>query len=159
MGYSPNFYHLGQIAVALPDAPIVHLRRNPVANCYAIYKTLFRGGYIYTYDLIEMGRFYLGYLELMAHWRRVLPGRFLDVDYEELVTNQEEVTRRMVAWCGLEWEDACLSFEKNKSPSMTASVAQVRQPIYDSSVHQWRNYEKELEPLIRLFQDAGVKVD
>lgn len=155
----PNFYHLGQIAVALPEAPIVHLRRNPVANCYAIYKTLFRGGYAYSYNLVELGRFYLGYLELMAHWRRVLPGRFLDVDYEELVKNQEEMTRRMIAFCGLDWEDACLSFEKNDSPTMTASVSQVRQPIYDSSIDQWRNYEKELAPLIRLFEDAGVKVD
>ncbi|HEY0301615.1 MAG TPA: sulfotransferase [Rhizomicrobium sp.] len=154
-----NFYHIGMIAAALPDAPIVHLRRNPVANCYAIYKTLFRSGYDFSYDLIEMGRYYLSYLELMAHWRKVLPDRFLDVDYEDLVANQEAVSRRMVAWCGLEWEDACLSFEKNASPSLTASAAQVRQPIYDSSLNQWRHYERELAPLIRLFEDAGVKID
>lgn len=154
-----NFYYIGMIATALPNAPIIHLRRNPVATCYAIYKTLFRAGYSYSYNLSDMGRYYLGYLKLMEHWRRVLPGRFLDVDYELLVADQEGVSRQMLEFCGLEWEAACLSFEKNDSPSLTASAAQVRQPIYDSSVGLWRRYEKELAPLIRIFQDAGIAVD
>jgi hypothetical protein len=95
----------------------------------------------------------------MDHWKRFLPNRFLDVDYEELVSNQEDVTRRMIAFCGLDWEDACLSFEKNASPSLTASAAQVRQPIYKSSIALWRRYEQELEPLIRTLRQGGVGVD
>lgn len=154
-----NFYVVGLIAAALPNAPIIHLRRNPVANCYAVYKTLFRSGYNFSYNLEEMGEYYLGYLRLMAHWRKVLPGRFLDVDYEALVANQEEESRRLIAWCGLEWEDAVLSFEKNASPSLTASAAQVRQPIYRTSLEQWRNYEEELQPLIRVLRDGGVEID
>ncbi len=153
-----NFNVVGLIAAALPNAPIVHLRRNPVASCYAFYKTLFRSGYNFSYNLEEMGEYYLGYLKLMAHWRKVLPNRFLDVDYEALVANQEEESRRIIAWCGLEWEDAVLSFEKNASPSLTASAAQVRQPIYGTSVEQWRNYEEELQPLIAVLRDGGVEI-
>jgi hypothetical protein len=106
-----------------------------------------------------MGEYYLGYLRLMAHWRKVLPGRFLDVDYEALVANQDEESRRLIAWCGLDWDDAVLSFEKNASPSLTASAAQVRQPIYRTSLEQWRNYEEELQPLIRVLRDGGVEID
>jgi tetratricopeptide (TPR) repeat protein len=155
----PNFYHVGPIAAALPNARIIHLRRHPVANCYAIYKTLFRAGFLYTYDPAEMARFYLAYLALMEHWRQVLPGRFLDVDYEEIVRDQEGMSRRMIEWCGLEWEDDVLAFEKNKkTPTLTASVSQVRQKIYDSSLEQWRNYEQELMPMIRVFESAGLSV-
>ena len=154
-----NFHFLGMILTALPNAKIVHLRRHPVDSCYAVYKTLFRRGYLFSYDLRELGRYYLAYNDLMRHWREVLPGRFLDVKYEELVANQEDVTRRMVGFCGLEWEDACLSFEKNASPSLTASAAQVRQPIYKTSVALWRRYEEELQPLIRVLRDGGVDVD
>ena len=154
-----NFYVVGLIAAALPNAPIVHLRRNPVANCYAVYKTLFRSGYNFSYNLEEMGEYYLGYLRLMAHWRKVLPGRFLDVDYEALVADQAAESRRLIAWCGLEWEDAVLAFEKNASPSLTASAAQVRQPIYRTSLEQWRHYEEELQPLIRVLRDGGVEID
>ena len=154
-----NFHFVGMILTALPNARIVHLRRHPVDSCYAIYKTLFRKGYSYSYDLRDMGRYYLAYARLMAHWRQVLPGRFLDVSYEDLVANQEAESRRMVAFCGLEWEDACLSFEKNASPSLTASAAQVRQPIYKTSVALWRRYERELEPLVRILREGGIAVD
>lgn len=153
-----NFMHLGQILRALPNAKIIHLRRNPVDSCYAVYKILFRDGYQFSYDLNDLGRFYLAYLKLMEHWRKLLPGRFLDVDYEDLVDNQEAVSRRMIAFCDLEWEDACLSFEKNESPSLTASAAQVRQPIYQSSVALWRRYEKELEPLVAVLREGGVEI-
>jgi len=153
-----NFMHLGQILRALPNAKIIHLRRNAIDSCYAVYKTLFRDGYLFSYDLIDLGRYYLGYLELMEHWRTLLPGRFLDVDYEDLVENQESVSRQMIAFCGLEWDDACLSFERNTSPTLTASAAQVRQPIYKSSVALWRRYEKELEPLVNTLRAGGVEI-
>ena len=128
-------------------------------SCYAIYKTLFRQGYPFSSDLVDLGRFYLCYRKLMEHWRQMLPGRFMEVDYEELVDHQEEVSRQLVAFCGLEWEDECLSFEKNASPSLTASAAQVRQPIYRTSVALWRRYEEELQPLIRVLKKGGVEVD
>jgi hypothetical protein len=128
-------------------------------SCYAIYKTLFREGCEYSYQLEELGNYYIAYLRLMEHWRRVLPGKLLDVDYEELVSHQEVMTRRMISYAGLEWEDACMSFESNKSPSLTASVVQVRQPIYKSSVGMWRNYEEELQPLAKIFRAAGIPID
>lgn len=154
-----NFINLGMIVKALPNAKIVHLRRHPVDACYAIYKTLFREGYGFSYDLRDLGRFYLAYLKIMEHWRTLLPGRFLDVQYEELVENQEAMTRRMLEFCELDWEDACLSFERNASPSLTASAAQVRRPIYKTSVALWRHYEEELQPLIRTLREGGVEID
>jgi tetratricopeptide (TPR) repeat protein len=154
-----NFISVGAIAAALPNAKIFHLRRNPMDSCYAIYKTLFREGCEYSYQLEELGNYYIAYLRLMEHWRRVLPGKLLDVDYEELVSHQEVMTRRMISYAELEWEDACMSFESNKSPSLTASVVQVRQPIYKSSVGMWRNYEEELQPLAKIFRAAGIPID
>lgn len=154
-----NFYYLGLILTALPNAKIVHLRRNAIDNCYAVYKVLFRQGYPFSYNLENMGRAYLAYRDLMEHWRKVLPGRFLDVNYEDVVSQQEEQTKRVVEFCGLPWEEACLSFEKNASPSLTASAAQVRQPIYKTSVALWRHYEDELQPLIRVLREGGVEVD
>ena len=94
--------------------------------------------------------------QLMAHWRAVLPGRFLDVDYEALVADQEAVSRRLVAHCGLDWQEACLSFERNASPSLTASAAQARQPIYRSSVGLWKRYARELAPLADVLRAGGI---
>jgi Flp pilus assembly protein TadD len=154
-----NFLYLGLIALALPDAKIVHVRRQPMDVCYAMYKTLFRMAYPFSYDLCDLAQYYLAYEKLMAHWRAVLPGRFLDLDYEELVANQEALTRGLLAYCGLGWEDACLAFERNASPSLTASAAQVRQPIHARSVGLWRRYARELAPLADRLRAGGVAVD
>ena len=155
-----NFLYLGLIAAALPQARIVHVRRQPMDACYAMYKTLFRMAYPFSYDLRDLGHYWLAYQRLMAHWRALLPSeRYIEIDYEDLVANQEAVTRRLVAHAGLPWEDACLSFERNPQPSLTASAAQVRQPIYNSSVGLWRRYESELAPLAAILRDAGVAVD
>jgi Sulfotransferase family/Tetratricopeptide repeat len=153
-----NFLYLGLIAKALPRAKIIHLRREPMDACYAIYKTLFTEGFEFSYSLEDLGRYYIAYLRLMDHWRSRFPSAFLDVSYEELVTNQEAVTRRMVSFCGLEWEDACLAFEKNTTPSLTASAAGVRQPLYKTSIGLWRRYEEELAPLLRIFEEGGVQI-
>jgi hypothetical protein len=153
-----NFLYIGPILAALPGAKIVHVRRNAMDACYAVHKTLFRQAFEYSYDLADLGRYYLGYKAMMEHWAEVLPGRFLTVDYEELVGSQEEVSRRLVAFCGLEWEDACLSFEKNTSSFLTASAAQVREPIYTSSVKLWRHYESELAPLRRVLEEGGCDI-
>lgn len=155
-----NFLYLGLIAAALPQARIVHLRRQPMDACYAMYKTLFRMAYPFSYDLDDLGRYWLGYDRLMAHWRRMLPPeRFLEIDYEALVADQENVSRRLVAHAGLDWDPACLTFERNPQPSLTASAAQVRQPIYRSSVGAWRRYRRELAPLLQRFAEAGVAIE
>ena len=154
-----NFLYLGLIAAALPQARIVHLRRHPMDACYAMYKTLFRMAYPFSYDLDDLGRYWLGYDALMAHWRRVLPAdRLLEIDYETLVDDQEAVSRRLVAHAGLDWDAACLAFERNAQPTLTASAAQVRQPIYRSSLGLWRRYANELAPLRRHFDTAGVRI-
>jgi hypothetical protein len=102
-----------------------------------------------SYDLAELGRYYVDYARLMAHWRSVLPaGSFLEVQYEDIVADQESQARRMIAHCGLDWDDACLDFHDSKRSVRTASVTQVRQPIYQSSVERWRPYEKFLGPLL-----------
>lgn len=155
-----NFLYLGLLAAALPQARIVHIRRQPMDACYAMYKTLFRMAYPFSYDLRDLGGYWLAYERLMRHWRSLLPPeRFVELDYEDLVANQEAVTRRLIAHLGLPWEEACLSFERNPQPSLTASAAQVRQPIYSSSVGLWRRHESELAPLAAMLRDAGVAVD
>lgn len=152
-----NFLYLGLIAAALPQARIVHLRRHPMDACHAMYKTLFRMAYPFSYDLHDLARYWLGYDALMAHWRNLFPGdRFIEVDYEALVDDQETQSRRLLAHAGLPWDDACLHFERNPQPTLTASAAQVRQPIYRSSLGLWRRYEHELAPLRRHLDQAGV---
>jgi len=151
-----NFLYIGLIARALPNARIVHLRRNPMDNGYALYKTLFRMGCPYSYDLDDIAAYILSYRRLMEHWRTVLPGRVLDVDYEHLVSDQEAVSRAIIDHCGLDWQDACLDFHTNASPAATASAAQVRQPIYASSVGLWRRHGDRLQPLAVALSAGGV---
>lgn len=154
-----NFLFIGLILKALPNAKIIHMGRAPMDACYAIYKTLFREAWNFSYDLEELGRYYAAYRRLMAHWHKVFPGRILDVSYENLVTHQEAETRRMLAFCDLTWEEACLCFEKNPGPSLTASAAGVRQPIYKTSVELWRRYEAELAPLRRVLEGEGLLIE
>ena len=154
-----NFLYCGLIHRALPRARIVHLKRSPMDACFAIYKTLFKQAYPFSYDLEELGNYYLAYRELMDHWHTVMPGVILDVDYESLVQDPEVQTRRLLDYCDLPWEAACLDFHRNSAPSMTASLAQVRQPVYTSSVGRWRLYENELAPLRALLEQGGLVVN
>jgi hypothetical protein len=154
-----NLLYLGLIAKALPRARIVHVRRHPMASCYAMYKTLFRMAYPFSYDLDDLGRYYVAYHRLMNYWRALLPGRFFDLDYESLVADQEGTTRALLAHCGLEWREACLRFYENPAATATASAAQVRRPIYRESLDLWRNYRQELAPLARLLAHNGVPVN
>ncbi len=151
-----NFLYVGLLRAALPRARIIHVRRHPLEVCYAIYKTLFRMAYPFSYSLEDLGQYYLAYSRLMAHWRATDPTGMLEVEYEDLVLNQEAVTRRLVDYCGLPWQDACLAFERNAQPTLTASAAQVRQPMYRSSLERSRVYAAELEPLARLLREGGV---
>ncbi len=154
-----NFLYLGLVAAALPNARIIHLKRNPMDVCYAMYKTLFRMAYPFSYDLADLGRYWLEYDRLMRHWKRHFAAdRLIEISYEDLVGAQEDTSRQLVSSSGLPWEHACLAFERNPQPSLTASAAQVRQPIYQSSVGLWRHYAGELEPLRAFFEAAGVDV-
>lgn len=151
-----NFLYIGLIARALPNAKIIHLRRQPMDSGYALYKTLFRMGCPYAYDLDDLAAYMLAHRRLMAHWRAALPGRILDVDYEALVTDQAAQSRRIIAHCGLDWQDACLRFHENAAPAATASAAQVRQPVHAGSVGLWRRYAPQLAPLAAALAAGGV---
>ena len=154
-----NYLYCGLIRRALPNARIVHLTRHPLAVCYAIYKTLFKDGYPFSYDLGEIGRYYVSYRKLMDHWRATMPGAIHDLSYESLVSDQVGETRRLLEFCGLEWEDACLAFHQNPTPTTTASATQVRQSLYDSSIAQWRHYAPQLEGLRQQLVAAGIEVE
>jgi hypothetical protein len=144
-----NYLNLGLIHLVLPHATIIHVVRDPVDTCISCFSKLFGGELNYTYDLAELGRYYRHYQALMAHWHRVLPpGRILDVHYEEVVADLAAVARRLVAHCGLQWNTQCLAFHQNPRPVRTASVTQVRQPIYKNSVGRRFEYEAFLTPLL-----------
>jgi tetratricopeptide (TPR) repeat protein len=144
-----NYYFAGLIRLALPNARVIHTMRDPVDTCISCFSKLFSAEQNHTYDLAELGRYYRRYAHLMQHWRAVLPeGSFLDVQYEEVVADLEAQARRIIAYCGLPWDDRCLSFHQTERPVRTASATQVRQPIYRSAVGRWRVYEKFLGPLL-----------
>ena len=154
-----NYLYCGLIRRALPAARIVHVSRSPMAACYAIYKTLFQDGYPFSYNLEELGRYYVAYRRLMQHWEATLPGALLELRYEELVADQLGQTRRLLRFCGLEWEDGCAEFHRNPAPTTTASAAQVRRRMYGTSLFQWRHYQQQLEPLRAQLTAAGISTD
>jgi tetratricopeptide (TPR) repeat protein len=144
-----NFRLVGLIRLALPNARIIHIGRDPADTCFSIYTKLFLDNIGFAYDLGELGRYYKAYDTLMAHWRAVLPeGAMLEVEYEALVGDFEQEARRIVAYCGLDWDGLCLEFHKNERTVRTASAVQVRQPIFRSSVGRWRLYKEHLQPLL-----------
>jgi len=154
-----NFFYLGHIARALPDASLVVVRRHPLDTCLSNFRQLFALGfsyYDYAYDLLDTGRYYAMFERLIAHWRRVLPGRLHEIAYEDLVADQRGATTRLLQHCGLPWEENCLAFERNPLAVATASAVQVREPLYGQAVGRWRRYESELEPLARLLREQGV---
>ncbi|NOX83574.1 MAG: tetratricopeptide repeat protein [Alphaproteobacteria bacterium] len=152
-----NYLYLGLIAKALPNARIVHVRRHPMASGYAMYKTLFRMGYPFSYDFKDIGRYYLAYDRLMTHWKNMFPGRILDVQYEALVDDQEAVSRTILAHCRLHWEEECIEFHRSAAPTATASAAQVRQPIYREARDLWRTHETALAPLAKVLKEGGME--
>ncbi len=151
-----NFLYLGLIQLALPEARIVHVRRHPLDSCFAMYKTLFRMGYPFSYDFSDLARYYAGYHALMQHWQQVLPAPVYHLDYEALVQDQETQSRQLLQACGLEWQPACLDFHRNQRPAATASATQVRQPIPQRSVQQWRHYGSALQPLAEALLGQGI---
>jgi tetratricopeptide (TPR) repeat protein len=153
-----NYYFAGLIHLALPNAKIIHTMRDPMDTCISCFSKLFAGEQNHTYDLGELGRYYKRYQQLMAHWRRVLPqDRIFDVRYEDVVADVEGEARRIIAHCGLPWDDSCLAFHETKRPIRTASATQVRQPIYKSAVGRWRVYEQHLGPLLTALESAELR--
>ena len=142
-----NFAHIALIHLALPNAKIIDARRHPLACCFSGFKQHFARGQNFSYDLTDLGRDYRDYVELMAHYAEVLPGRIHRVFYETMVDDTENEVRRLLATCGLPFEDGCLRFFENARPVRTASSEQVRQPIYRDGVDHWRHYEPWLGAL------------
>jgi hypothetical protein len=151
-----NYLYCGPIHLSLPSARIIHLTRHPMATCYAVYKTLFKDAYPFSYDLREIARYYAAYRRLMSHWDAAMPGIVLHVSYENLVETFDSEIRRVLAHCGLPWHAACLAFHRNPHPTATASAAQVRRPLYDSSLRLWEKYEDELRPLHAMLVEEGI---
>ncbi|HEX4794037.1 MAG TPA: tetratricopeptide repeat protein [Humisphaera sp.] len=144
-----NFIYVGLIRLILPNARIIHAVRDPLDTCFSCFSRLFTAGITYAYDLGELGRFYLAYQKLMAHWRSVLPpDAMLDVVYEDVVENLEQQARRLIDYCGLPWDERCLDFHRAQRPVSTSSSVQVRRPLYRSSLQRWRQYEAFLQPLL-----------
>jgi hypothetical protein len=142
-----NFRHLGLIHLILPNAKIIDARRNAMACCFSNFKQLFAAGQEFTYSLEDIGRYYRTYLELMAHWDSVLPGTVLRVEHEDVVDDLEANVRRILDFCGLEFEPQCVEFYKTERSIRTASSEQVRRPIFKEGIDQWRNFEPWLAPL------------
>jgi tetratricopeptide (TPR) repeat protein len=147
-----NFASIGLLSLILPNAKFINARRHPLDTCLSCYKQLFARGQPFTYDLVELGEYYLQYAQLMTRWQAVLPGRVLDVQYEAMVDDQAGQTRRLLDFCGLPWEDACLRYYETQRAIRTASSEQVRRPIYASSIGLWRHYVRELAPLSEILQ-------
>jgi tetratricopeptide (TPR) repeat protein len=145
-----NYQRIGLIKTLFPNARIIHCRRNPMDTCVSIYCNYFRGTHNYAYDLRELGLFYREYERLMTHWRNLFGEDIHEIQYEELTRQQEKLSRGLIAYLGLDWDDRCLEFYNNKRPVQTASNLQVTQPMYTTSIDKWKRYEKHLGPL----QDA-----
>lgn len=149
-----NFFYIGLIHLALPNAKIIHAMRDPMDSCFSCYSRLFNDTMEFAYDLNSLGRYYRRYITLMKHWHAVLPSNtILDLSYEELVANTEKQARRILEFVGLPWDESCLEFHKNDRLVKTASVAQVRKPIYKSSLARWKHFKKFLQPLLSHVQE------
>ena len=154
-----NVLYLGFVAKAWPDAPMVLLRRNPMDSCFSMYKQVFTWAYKFSYSLENLGTYYIAYERLCRHWQEVLGDRLVVVDYETLVANQEQETRRLLDGLDLAFEEACLGFDKNAAPSATASSIQVREKVHTRSVGKWKRFEQHLAPLRRQLEQAGIDVE
>ena len=156
-----NFLYAGFIAQALPRAKLICLRRDPMDTCLSNFRQLFAlesADHAYSFDLLDIGRYYLQFDRLMRYFQQRMPGRILELHYEHLVRTQENTTRTLLEFCGLPWEEACLSFERNQAPVATASMVQVRSGMNASSLHRWKRYGAQMDGLRRLLEEGGVDV-
>jgi len=149
-----NFIFLGLIALMFPQAKIIHCRRNPVDTCVSIYTQKLHSLHRYAHDLRDLGFYYCQYRRLMTHWETVLPGRIFTLHYEEIIRDQEGMSRKLIDYIGLSWDKRCLHFYETERLVRTSSQLQVRQPVYTISRESWRNYEPWLNPLIDTLGDV-----
>ena len=147
-----NFSHAGFISLILPNARIIDARRSPLDTCIANFRQLYATGKNQTYDLQELGEYFLQYVRMMDHWDAVMPGKILRVDYEQVIDDLEGQVRRILDYCELPWDDACLRYYENARPVNTASSEQVRQPIYKDAVEFWKRYESHLDELMEILE-------
>ena len=152
-----NFAHIGFIKTILPNAKIINAKRHPLDSCVSSFKQLFYKGQSWSYDLFEIGEYYLEYERMMDHWHSLYPGEIYDIQYENIVNNQEDESRALIEYCGLDWEDSCLRFYENKRSVNTASSEQVRQPIYKGAMYAWKNYESEIGALKDILEPVLAK--
>jgi Flp pilus assembly protein TadD len=153
-----SFEHLGLIQLCLPNATLIHCRRDPRDVCFSLYALDFERGMDYAFDLADLGRYWRAYERVMDHWRAVLPpGRMLEVPYEAVVDDLEAWARRLIDHCGLEWDEACLRFHQSQREVRTASNVQVRRPIYAASVGRWRRFERHLGPLMEALEQTPTR--
>lgn len=151
-----NYLSIGVIHRALPQARIIHVRRSPMDTAFAIYKFLFNDAYPWSYGLRDIARYYVAYRRLMDHWHDALPGRIIDVAYEDVVADLGGAARKLIAALGLDWQPACLEFHASTTAAYTGSAAQVRQPVYASSVGRWRRHETRLAEVRQILEEAGI---
>ncbi|MBV1908707.1 MAG: sulfotransferase [Kangiellaceae bacterium] len=154
-----NFLFLGFIAKAWPNARIIHLGRNPMDACFSMFKQVFTWAYKFSYSLESLGQYYVAYNRLRNHWRDVLKDRLIEVEYETLVSDTENETRLLLDKLGLDFEGACLDFDKNTAPSATASSVQIREKTHSRSINKWQRFSEELQPLKEHLENAGIKLD
>ena len=154
-----NVLYLGFIAKAWPNAKIILLVRNPMDSCFSMYKQVFTWAYKFSYSLDGLGRYFVAYDRLINHWRELLKDRLIEVEYESLVTDQENQTGILLDKLGLKFERACIDFDKNKAPVATASSVQVREKVHSKSVDKWTRFARQLQPLKEHLENAGIKVE
>lgn len=148
-----NFVRIGLIKTLFPDARIIHCQRNPLDNCISLFFHCFTPLKA-SFELTELGQYYRDYQRLMSHWQNLFPGEIFTVRYEELVVDQEKVSKQIIDYLGLEWDEKCIDFHNNERNVMSPSNIQVRQPMYKSSMNKWKNYERHIQPLINMLQRA-----
>ncbi len=148
-----NFVRIGLIKSLFPDARIIHCQRNPLDNCLSLFFHCFTP-FKASFELTELGQYYLDYQRLMSHWQNLFPGEIFTVRYEELVVDQERVSKQLIDYLGLEWDEKCIDFHNNERNVMSPSNIQVRQPMYKRSMNKWKNYERHIQPLINMLQQT-----
>jgi tetratricopeptide (TPR) repeat protein len=151
-----NFMLVGFIVKAFPKAKIIHVTRGPEDTCFAVFKQLFEEVYQHSYDQREMAEHYVMYHSLMKYWHNIMPGKIYDIAYEEVVGDNEGQARALVQYLGLDWEEACINFEENNNAVVTASAVQVREKAHNRSVGRWKNYERQLSPMLNILKSAGI---
>lgn len=146
-----NFFRIGLIKTLFPDARIIHCQRNPLDNCTSVFFHCFTA-FRCSFEMTELGQFHRDYQRLMTHWHKLFPGEIFTVQYEELVADQERVSKRLIDYLGLQWDEKCLDFHNNERNVVSPSNLQIRQPMYETSINRWKRYEKYLQPLIEVLQ-------